>query len=296
MTTVYDGFYLLDHHRNRNRQPGPAGEADTRPWYETRRICHHGILGPHLIVIHDPETLPDFTPPYAEAERVAAYGATTTRASWHDSVDADSIIPMLPATFTAWHVRGFNRCGIGLEIGAEADTWDRAPEAWLEGVIDNAARRTAQHAVAFNIPPTLLFEPGRRYTSQLDPGPVFGLIGHHPLDPTRRTDPGFTFPWDRFAGLVATYMEGDDEMIDRYTELDDGSPVLEAEFQKKVEQGVFTEHTKPGQIVVHDRLAAYLNRESQKVTKKMIAAAVAGAAAGAGVDEVIAEIVRRLGG
>lgn len=26
----YDGFYLLDHHRNRHKSPGPAGEYNSR--------------------------------------------------------------------------------------------------------------------------------------------------------------------------------------------------------------------------------------------------------------------------
>src|SRR5690606_12089743 len=123
---------------------------------------------------------------------------------------ADSIIPMLPPEFTAWHVRGFNRCGIGLEVGAMATTWDKAPDEWLDGVLANTAQRVYEHMVRFDIPPALLFTPGKRYATGLDPAGD-GLISHHALDPTRRTDPGVTFPWndllERLEALMAAPKE-----------------------------------------------------------------------------------------
>lgn len=215
MTATYKGWYLLDHHKNRTRpEGGVAGDPATKPWYASRRVCQHGYDRPHLVVVHDPETLPDFTPPYDEAERIAKYGASTTRASWHDTIDADSIIPMLPPTYTAWHVRGFNRCGIGLEVGAMSTTWTKAPDAWLTGVITNAAYRVAQHCATFEIDPVLMFIPGRRYASAINPKGT-GIVSHHVLDPGRRTDPGFGFPWDTFLERVHGFLagdQGDDEM------------------------------------------------------------------------------------
>lgn len=273
------GYWLLDHHVNL-----PDGKL---PWYTTRRRCQHGIDGPHLITIHTPETLADFTPPYDEAERVAQYGATITRASWHDTIDADSIIPMLPPEFTAWHVRGFNRCGIGMEVGAKATSWGRAPKRWVDGVIANTATRGGQHMDRFGIPPVLLFDPTVRYTSRLDPA-GFGLISHHALDPTRRTDPGFSFPWQNLLDRL------EDSMVDRATDLGP-DPNLAAAYQQYIDDGVFSEYTRPGHLVTADKLAAFGLRERSKVTRKMIAAAVAGVAGGATVPEIIAEIVRRLG-
>src|SRR5690606_26481428 len=205
MTTTYKGWYLLDHHKNRTRpEGGMAGDPRTKPWYASRRTCQHGYNRPHLIVIHTPETIEDFTPPYDEAERVAKYGAQTTLASWHDTIDADSIIPMLPPTYTAWQVRGFNRCAIGMEIGAKATSWKRAPAAWVTGVVGSAAYRAAQHAASFEIPARLLFTPGKRYSSAINPTGV-GFVSHHALDPSRRTDPGFDFPWDKFITRVRAH-------------------------------------------------------------------------------------------
>src|SRR5690606_27112807 len=63
MTTTYKGWYLLDHHKNRTRpEGGVAGDPRTKPWYASRRTCQHGYNRPHLIVIHTPETIEDFTP------------------------------------------------------------------------------------------------------------------------------------------------------------------------------------------------------------------------------------------
>lgn len=263
----YDGFYLLDHHRNRDKPSGPAGDPDTRPWYTTRNRCHHGHDRPHLLVIHDPETVADFDPPYSEADRVAAYGQTTTRASWHDTIDADSIIPMLPPEFTAWHVRGFNRCAIGMEVGAMAGTWTKAPAAWLEGVMANTATRAAEHMAAYGIPPKLLFEPGKRYTAPLDPA-GFGLISHHALDPTRRTDPGFTFPWNDLLNRL------EDDMVTRDTKVDP-NPILAGDFDEMRDAGVFSQYTEPGKILITDELGAFLARYTSRVLRPTINSAIA---------------------
>ena len=285
MTTTYKGWYLLEHHKNRNRpEGGVAGDPLTKPWYSTRRTCQHGYNRPHLIVIHTPETIEDFTPPYDEAERVAKYGAQTTLASWHDTIDADSIIPMLPPTYTAWHVRGFNRCAIGMEIGAKATSWKRAPDAWVKGVVENAAYRAAQHAATFEIPARLLFAPGKRYSSAINPTGL-GFVSHHALDPSRRTDPGFDFPWDKFITRVRAHLdgkEGDDVALEKVSKPD---WLAWSEVDKLVNAGILTKRPDKEPLVKWEMIAL-LARTWARVEAR--------SAGGNGVDTVARKAIERI--
>lgn len=87
------GHYLLD----RRVAHGPK-------WYETRRqpilaICEHITAG-----LEDLDATDDHS-----AEKTAAYAATTDRkVSWHEGTDADSNVSLLPDTYTAFHVAGYN--------------------------------------------------------------------------------------------------------------------------------------------------------------------------------------------
>lgn len=155
-------------------------------FYPTRRTCQHGINGPHLIVLHSAENLPDFDPPDLGAENVARYATTTQRqVSWHYTVDSDSIIEMLPVDYTAWHVRNFNRCSVGIEIATQHDAWLRAPETWLYQVYDNVADILKFYKTTAGIP--LVYR-------ERDEAGKWGVITHAELDPTRRKDPGQAFP------------------------------------------------------------------------------------------------------
>ncbi len=176
------GFYLLDH-------PNPYGPH----YYTTRQRCQHGIVGPHLVVIHTAENLPDFVAPDLGAEGVARYGATTSRSvSWHATVDSDSTIPMLPSGFTAFHVRGFNRCGYGIEIATTAGSWDATPARWKLAALS----RVADHILEVGLPTNVL--------GSGDSLAGYGIVGHARLDPARRSDPGAGFDW----GLLSSLLKG----------------------------------------------------------------------------------------
>lgn len=170
-------FYLLDH-------PNPNGPN----FYDNRRVCQHGLQGPHVIVIHTAENLPDFTPPDTGGESIAAYAKNTARAvSWHSTVDSDSIIPMLPDTYTGWHVRGYNRCALGLELATQAHKWVGSPYEWRVKILTNAAKVCAEWSERWNIPLDVITK------AQVDAGQK-GVTTHSRLDPTRRSDPGPAFP------------------------------------------------------------------------------------------------------
>lgn len=176
-------FYLLERHRSRD-VPRLAGAG--RPWYPTRTTCQHGYTAPHLIVLHSAENLPDWHGEDSGAESVARYGASTERASWHWTVDSDSVIMMLPHSFTAFHVRGFNTCSIGIEIATQAGKWLGAPLDWLHELYDQLA----------DVLVTIKNDTGIPLVDRRDDPSKWGVTTHAVLDPTRRTDPGQAFPFD----------------------------------------------------------------------------------------------------
>jgi hypothetical protein len=193
---VSTGYYLIDH-------PNPAGPH----YYRTR-------IRPLLAqVIHITAGLQDLDgPPDRSAEDTAHYAAATTReVSWHTGSDSDGWLDLLPYEFTAWQCVGYNSSTAGHEISKADTDWRDMPPEWVDATLRHAADAIRPKLAAHRI-------PIRKCTrAELDAaiaagGPPAGLIGHHELDPTRRTDPGLyqglnTFPWDRFLRLLR---EGDD--------------------------------------------------------------------------------------
>lgn len=135
------------------------------------------------------------------AEATNQYGATTSRsASWHSCVDSDSIEPSLPDGYTAFHCRSYNSGSLGLEICNQDARWDNKPEAWIEATLRNAATVTLKWEKDHGIPRIL------RNKAEIDAN-KWGYTYHSFLDPTRRRDPGTTFPWNRFVGILQS-LEG----------------------------------------------------------------------------------------
>lgn len=139
------------------------------------------------------------------AEGTNRYGATTSRqASWHKCVDSDSIADALPDEYTAWHIIGYNSNSLGLEISNRDARWDNKPEKWIEATLRNAAKVCHAWEQKFNVPRRILTK------AQVDAGER-GYTYHRFLDPSRRTDPGFTFPWDLFVQLLQQLDKGEDK-------------------------------------------------------------------------------------
>lgn len=171
-------YYLLDH-------PNPNGKF----YHTTRLTCQHGINGPHLIVIHTAENKADTIPADDGAEAVAKYASNTTRqVSWHVTGDSDSIIDMLPDEYTAFHARDYNRCALGYEQAVQADMWPSYSYDYRTAVIRNTAKKVAEWSQKHGIPIK------RINRAAADRG-EYGIISHADLDPTRRTDPGASYPW-----------------------------------------------------------------------------------------------------
>lgn len=190
------GFYLLDN-------PNPNGDK----FYRSRQN------GPVLqIVLHATASVEDqdMRGADASAEQTARYASNTTRdVSWHSGSDSDTWLRLLPAHFTAWHVRGYNSRTYGHEISKSDMSWSDEPEDWVAATLAQAADALRPIAAAFDIPYRLLTK------SQVDRG-MKGFVYHETLDPTRRSDPGDDFPINRFFSLMeAEDMPLNDKDLDR---------------------------------------------------------------------------------
>ena len=166
-----------------------------RHYYASRRSP---ILG---IVLHVTAGLEDFTPPDNGAEATMKYGQTTSRAaSWHGIVDSDSIIDALPDSYTAFHVIGYNSSTLGLEIANRNAVWKGKPAWWVQATLRNAATWSAARVSKYGLP--IKLSTKAQVDAAIRAGRPFGFTYHRYLDPARRIDPGFDFPWDQFAEYV----------------------------------------------------------------------------------------------
>lgn len=175
------GYYLLDN-------PVKHGPK----WYPSRR------KPVRLIVMHITAGLEQMRQAADDsAEATARYCANTERkVSWQSGVDWDSVIDLLPPDYTAFHCQGYNSESLGMEISKRTTDWSDAPAWWIDRVLANAARKGAEWARAYDIPP-------RRLTLAQVQADAKGFVDHSTLDQQRRTDPGANFPWVRFLDLVA---------------------------------------------------------------------------------------------
>lgn len=201
------GFYLLDH-------PNPHGPN----YYTTRR----GKILAYVIHItaglEDLDGVDDHS-----AENTARYAATTDRpVSWHRGSDTDSGLELLPTTYTAFQVVGYNSTTIGHEISKRSPDWRPVAKTWIEKTLDQAAKLAGPALAKHGI-------PIRHATkAELDlqiargsAGQPVGLLGHHVLDPSRRLDPGLvgsldTFPWATFLEKLAPHAPEVPEMFDPF--------------------------------------------------------------------------------
>jgi hypothetical protein len=205
-------YYLLDH-RN------PHGDH----FYTSRRGSILAIVVHITAGLEDLDGVDDHS-----AENTARYAATTDRqVSWHSGSDADSSLDLLPASYTAFHVHGYNSPTYGHEISKRETDWRDDPPGWVAKTLGRAAAHLAPKAAELGIPIRKAKKAELDAAIAVNGAPV-GFIGHWELDPSRRSDPGRvgnldTFPWDPFLAALRGPGTQEDDMWtpDQQREIDE---------------------------------------------------------------------------
>ncbi len=254
-------FYLYE-----NQNPNaPIRSNGLRFWGQPQRRTP----APQIIVVHTAENLPDFTPPDTGAESIARYFATTSRPVSTQSVtDSDSTIRLLPDEAVAYQVRNYNTISWGIEIATQAAKWRDIPAWHREALMRRAAAECARVATRYDIPVTFLTR------AQVDAG-VRGFTGHTNLDPTRRTDPGFTpAQWQQF--LTYVHEAKGAATMPTPPDLTQPGEVFHDAWAWAEQNGIVNEHTDPVDDVQKQEMIAFLHRYHTKVVEPALAAASLG--------------------
>lgn len=173
------GYYLLDQ-RNPHTRGGFHG-------YTSRSSPVSAV------VVHTAESAPSSS----SATGVGNYFASTpTQVSYHTGVDSSRAVAYLPYSHTAFHTRGFNSRSLGLSFCTQARRWAHADHrSWGEAALAHGAAELAKMCGHYDI-------PIRRISAQQARQGVKGIVSHAQMDPSRRSDPGASFPWDQFFELA----------------------------------------------------------------------------------------------
>jgi hypothetical protein len=172
-------FYLIDN-------------PPVRRQYTTRRID-----APNLIVVHTSEQPPDVIGNDDGAIKLARYiQRRGTAGCYHTIVDSDDSLPLVPPKLQCFGARFVNDRAIHISHATKSAAWDTLPPNYRTAMLQNSANQVAQWCVTYGIPIT-------RVTDGLADGTSTGICSHGDVDPTRRTDPGTTFPWTEWLEMVA---------------------------------------------------------------------------------------------
>lgn len=179
-------YFLIDNPNRHARDHGSHGQFHGYPSRSSQI---------RAIVIHTNEITPDVDGEDDTAERLAKWASTTSSTvSWHAQVDSDSTVLLLPPEFTAFQCRGYNSKTLGIELATRAHLWGDNPERDT-ALLERAADVVRGWCHRFDIPIVKVSK------STIDGGGR-GIVAHADMDPSRRSDPGKNFPWDRFLALV----------------------------------------------------------------------------------------------
>lgn len=169
-----------------------------------RQYRERGTTPSGVIVLHTAESFPDEVGPDDGAENVAAFIRNrTTFGSYHDVVDSDSIVDLVPGHLQAYgDGTGSNPHAFHISAATQAARWESLPAEWVDGTVRNMARSAARFARWLHKEHGIAIPP-RRVTREESEKRLPGFISHGERDPGRRSDPGAAFPWPRFLNYYA---------------------------------------------------------------------------------------------
>ncbi len=166
-----------------------------------------------VIGVHTAESLLDTVGPDTGAENVARFIRTRTDpGSYHDVVDADSLVHLVDYGDEAFHMatHTLNRRTTSVSFACSTSDWARmTPGPRTRFLTNGAAAAAAQHT--YRLARGLPGVPARRVTLAEALNGVGGFLAHADADPQRRSDPGADFPWTefltRYAALINSTLE-----------------------------------------------------------------------------------------
>jgi hypothetical protein len=178
--------YLIDHPPVRQQ------------FYKTRSRALTGCT-----VLHTAESVMDSVGPDTGAENVAEFIRTrSTPGSYHDLVDSDSVVTLVPYESGAFHDgTGSNNWALSISFACATSDWRRMTPQKRKAFLRNGAlafKRQQDYRRSIGAPLTEL----RHITKAQSDAGQSGFCFHGDRDPGRRTDPGVAapnlFPFDEF--------------------------------------------------------------------------------------------------
>jgi hypothetical protein len=157
----------------------------------------------NLIVLHTAEIGESLAG--AEALMKVCADPHARDASWHFAVDADSITQSVLVRDVAWHAPGANRTGIGIEMSGRArQTEQEWADDYSAKMLTRCAQLVASLCNEWRIPPVLITSPADLLDGKR------GITTHALVSKAWKKsdhwDPGPNFPFDKFMGMVRTFL------------------------------------------------------------------------------------------
>lgn len=166
-------------------------------------VRRNGATPSGVVGVHTAENDIDLDGVDLGAENVARFILTRSDyGSYHDLVDADSILRLVPYIAEAWGAPAINNHGYHVSAAVRAGLWDTIPKPRRDNIVKNMAIAAVDYAEWLEEHYGIII-PARRLTKAEAEALKPGFVAHGDLDPGRRSDPGAKFDWDLFLQTFA---------------------------------------------------------------------------------------------